>query len=77
VETHTKRLPEVEQFRDLVEFINRSYGMPEYDAVVDVLVHDLPEQGWRTCLLGPAITIPYILLIPWLISVSLWWAYFV
>jgi hypothetical protein len=35
VETHTKRLPEVGQFRDLVEFINRSYGLSEYDRVVD------------------------------------------
>jgi hypothetical protein len=35
VETHTKRLPEVGQFRDLVEFINRSYGLSAYDKVVD------------------------------------------
>ncbi|CEL02052.1 hypothetical protein ASPCAL01627 [Aspergillus calidoustus] len=35
VETHTTRLPEVGQFRDLVEFIKRSYGLSEYDTVVN------------------------------------------
>ncbi|KAL2783833.1 hypothetical protein BJX66DRAFT_344594 [Aspergillus keveii] len=33
--THTERLADVEQFRALLEFINRSYGLSEYDTVVD------------------------------------------
>jgi hypothetical protein len=40
VETHTKRLPEVGQFRDLIEFINCSYGLSGYDRVVE-RVNDL------------------------------------
>ncbi|KAL2811981.1 hypothetical protein BJX63DRAFT_397821 [Aspergillus granulosus] len=35
VEAHTKRLPEVGQFKELVNFINRSYGLSEYETVVD------------------------------------------
>ncbi|KAL2831914.1 hypothetical protein BJY01DRAFT_254058 [Aspergillus pseudoustus] len=34
VEAHTKRLPEVGQFKELVEFINRSYRFAEYESVV-------------------------------------------
>ncbi|KAL3466922.1 hypothetical protein BJX64DRAFT_204127 [Aspergillus heterothallicus] len=35
VEAHTKRLPEVGQFKELVEFVKRSYELDSYDALVD------------------------------------------